>query len=224
MLHPCVLPALFVLEKDVMKSVYLRSGLALLCGAILSACGGSDGSLQLSGSITGLTKAGLVLENKGNGEVLDPPIAAGATGFVFTRLVSVDENFDVQVKTQPANATCVPSANQGKANVYNAYYVVITCTNVPRTLGGRVIGLKADGLVLANGPDTVTIPKPATPDEFKFVFPQTVGDGSSYGINVLTQPAGQQCTIPAGTGVGTITGGNLDAAAVVTCVDTPSAQ
>lgn len=209
-----------------MKSLYLRSGLALLCGAILSACGGSDGSLQLSGSISGLTKEGLVLENKGNGEVLDPAIAANASGFAFKTLIAVDDYFDVQVKTQPKNATCVPSNNQGKANVYNAYYVVITCTNVPRTLGGTVTGLHTAGLVLANGQDTVAIPVPTTAT-VDFVFPTKVGDGSNYGINILTQPAGQQCTIPAGTGVGTITDGDYTnatgkSAVNVTCVDVPA--
>jgi hypothetical protein len=34
-----------------MKSSYLRAGLALLCAVILSACGGSNGSLQLSGTV-----------------------------------------------------------------------------------------------------------------------------------------------------------------------------
>ena len=208
-----------------MKSLYLRSGLALLCGVILSACGGSDGSLQLSGSISGLTKTGLVLENKGNGEVLEAT-AAGATTFYFTRLIAVDDYFDVHVKEDPKNATCVASNNQGKANVYNAYYVVITCTNLPRTLGGTVTGLHTAGLVLANGQDTVTIPVPTTAT-VDFVFPSKVGDGSSYGINILTQPAGQQCTIPAGTGVGIITDGdytnaNGKSAVNITCVDVPA--
>ena len=49
-----------------MKNMTLRSSVALLCGAILSACGGSDGSLQIAGSITGLTKTGLVLVNEGS--------------------------------------------------------------------------------------------------------------------------------------------------------------
>ena len=209
-----------------MKSLYLRSGLALLCGVILSACGGSDGSLQLSGSISGLTKEGMVLENKGNGEVLDPAIVAGATGFAFKNLIAVDDYFDVQVKTQPKNANCVPTSNQGKANVYNAYYVVITCTNTPRTLGGTVTGLHTAGLVLANGQDTVTIPVPTTAT-VDFVFPSKVGDGSSYGINILTQPAGQQCTIPAGTGVGIITDVDYTNAAGksavnISCVDVPA--
>ncbi|KQQ47559.1 hypothetical protein ASF61_02705 [Duganella sp. Leaf126] len=198
--------------------MYLRSGLALLCGAILSACGGSSGDLQLSGTINGYTKKGLQLVNNGNGETLD--VTDSATSFVFTRRVSVDDNFDIQVSKQPANATCVPSSNQGRANVYNAYTIVITCTNVPRTLGGSISGLTSDGLVIANGTDTVTVARGAT----SFVFPHTVGDGSNYGINILTQPAGQTCTIPAGTGTGNITGGDLTNAVTVSCVNTSNSQ
>jgi hypothetical protein len=205
-----------------MKSLYLRSGLALLCGAILSACGGSDGSLQLSGSITGLTKDGLVLVNEGNGDTYTVP-TTNRTNFQFGKLLSVDDYFKVSVKLpQPVGATCVASNNEGKANVYNAYYVVITCTADPRWLGGTVANLKGEGLIMANGTDTVAVPKGAV----SFTFPHQIGDGSNYGIRVFQQPAGQQCTIPttgAGTGIGTIGNQNLTDAAVVTCVDTPSA-
>lgn len=198
-----------------MKSLYLRSGLALLCGAILSACGGSDGSLQLSGSVSGLYKDGLKLINKGNGSTIT--VAAGATSFFFTDpLIAVDDYFDVQIAEQPTNASCSVSNNQGKANVYNAYYVVVTCASTPRTLGGTVNNLKADGLVLANGPETVTIAKPASGTSATFTFPAKVGDGQSYGVNVLSQPTGQQCTIKSGTGVGLI-GVNNENSVVVDC-------
>ena len=138
-----------------MKSLYLRSGLALLCAIILSACGGGDGSLQLSGSITGLTKDGLVLTNTNTGELLTVPV--NSSSFVFTKLASTDEQFNVIVKTQPTNANCVASNNTGKANVYTAYYIVITCTNDAFKLGGVVSGLTSSGLILANGPDTVAV-------------------------------------------------------------------
>jgi hypothetical protein len=197
-----------------MKSLYLRSGLALLCGVILSACGGSDGSLQLSGSISGLAKDGLKLVNNGNGETVT--VTSGATSFYFEKLIAVDDYFDVQVATQPTNALCSVSNNQGKANVYNAYYVVVTCASTPRTLGGTVNNLTADGLVLANGPETVTIAKPASGTSATFTFPAKVGDGQSYGVNVLSQPTGQQCTIKSGTGVGLI-GENNANSVVVDC-------
>jgi len=205
-----------------MKNMYLRSSVALLCGAILSACGGSDGSLQIAGSITGLTKTGLVLVNEGNGDTLT--IAAGQPTFTFQKPVSVDDNFNVVVqKPGPVGATCAVSGGSGKANVYNAYNVQVVCTNDPRKLGGAVVNLKSDGLVMANGADTVSV----TAGAASFVFPHTIGDGSVYGINILEQPKTQRCTIT-GTAVGTI--GNQDLivgtgttpAVTITCADVPA--
>jgi len=206
-----------------MKNMTLRSSLALLCGAILSACGGSDGSLQIAGSITGLTKDGLVLVNEGNGDEYIVP-AENRSTFTFKKLVSVDDNFNVKIKGDgPAGATCVVNAGSGKANVYNAYSVQVICTNDPRKLGGAVVNLKADGLVMANGADTVSVPAGAS----SFVFPHTVGDGTAYGINILEQPKTQRCTIT-GNAVGTIgsqdliVGATTSPAVTLTCADVPA--
>lgn len=210
-----------------MKNTTLRSSLALLCGAILSACGSSDGSLQIAGSITGLTKDGLVLLNTSNGDKFE--VTTDRTRFVFTKQVSVDDNFNITVqKPGPSGATCVVNGGSGKANVYNAYNVQVVCTNDPRNLGGAVVNLKGAGLVMANGTDTVSVPAGAA----SFVFPRTIGDGSAYGISVLKQPAGQSCTVT-GNAVGTI--GNQDLvysapgvvpattpAVTVSCADVPA--
>lgn len=207
-----------------MKSVYLRAGLALLCAVVLSACGGSGGgNLQLTGSISGLAKSGLVLINKPTGEKLT--IAAGAGSFLFTRLLGTDEQFDVEVDTQPAGAKCTPSNNSNKANIYTSYQVVITCVTNPYTLGGVVRGLtddgvagNTDGVTLANGPDTVFIGPPATAGgDANFSFANTVGDGSPYGVTVLVQPSNQNCTVTT-AGTGLMPAGNYFGL-VVTCVN-----
>ena len=182
-----------------MKSMYLRAVLALLCTVILSACGGGNGSMALSGTINSLAKDGLVLINKPTGEKL--PITSGTVTFVFTKLVAVDEQFDVEVDTQPTGAKCTPTANTGKANVYTVYSVVVNCVTNPYTLGGVVKGLSSTGLVLANGPDTVAVLPPATAGaDVNFSFTNTVGDGSPYGVTVLAQPAGKTCTVTNPTG------------------------
>jgi hypothetical protein len=185
-----------------MKSLYLRSGLlALLCALLLSACGGTNGSLLLSGSITGLDRAGLVLTNSNNGEKLT--IAASSTTFQFTTLLAVDDQFDVEVSTQPSGMICTPSANSGTASVYTVYYVVIKCVANQLTLGGTVSGLTGTGLILANGSDIVAVTPSTTTSgaDVSFTFPTTVGDSASYGVTVLAQPAGQTCVVnnPTGT-------------------------
>lgn len=188
-----------------MKSSYLRAGLALLCAVILSACGGNNGNLQLSGTITykGVAKPGLVLINKTNGEKLT--IETGATGFAFTKLLASDEAFDVEIDTPPTGAECTLANNINKANVYTVYYVAVTCSANPHVLGGTVKGLTGTGLVLANGADLVSIqPAASAGADVAFTFPTNVSDGSPYGGTVLHQPTGQTCKFDAALNPGTM--------------------
>jgi archaellum component FlaF (FlaF/FlaG flagellin family) len=204
-----------------MKSSYLRAGLALLCAVILSACGGHDGSLSLSGTIAypyGV-KSGLVLVNKGNGEKL--VVADGATSFVFTKLMAQDQHFDVEVDTPPNGAICKLTNNDNKANVYTVYSVIVTCNANLYNLGGTVYNLKAPkGMVLANGIDQVgVLPSATTPGaDVTFVFPTKVADGSLYGATVAVQPDGQTCTVDPSNNPGYMP--NRDGLGlIVNCVD-----
>jgi hypothetical protein len=187
-----------------MKSKYPRAGLALLCAAMLSACGGgNDGNLLLYGGIQGLTKSGLVLINRNTGEELT--VAAGSTSFQFTRLLSADEQFSVEIKTDPTGAKCLATTNANKANAYTVSQTVITCTTFQYTLGGTVKGLvddgnasTNDGVTLANGPDTAYAAPSSTPGaDVPFAFANLVGNESPYGVTVLVQPANSTCTLSA---------------------------
>ena len=66
------------------------------------------------------------------------------------------------------------------------------------TVGGKVIGLTTDGLVLTNGTTggTIAVVKGAT----VFVLPVNVSFGQSYGVTILKQPTGQTCTVVNGVG------------------------
>lgn len=175
-----------------MKSFTQPSRLAAaFCAAlVLAACGGSDdGDLFLAGSIIGLTKEGLVLENRGNGDT--KAIPAGAQAFVFDKGLDHDESFDVQVKTQPTGAVCTPFFNRGRTGSFSIQSVEIRCVTNSYQLGGTVSGLTGSGLVLINGADKLAVPAGAT----SFVMPSKVPDGASYGLIIFSQPAGQQCTV-----------------------------
>jgi hypothetical protein len=204
-----------------MKSSYLRAFTALLCAVILSACGGNNGSLALSGTITydppGATLTGLVLVNNGNGEKIT--IEPGATSFIFTKLLATDEKFDVQVATPPAGAVCKPisdTANTGTASVYTVYYLGFNCKSNPYTLGGTVKGLTGTGLVLANGSDTTAVLANGGAD-VKFTFPTKVANGAQYGVSVLTQPAGQTCTVDTALNPGTMPASSDQLGLIVNC-------
>lgn len=204
-----------------MKSSYLRAGLALLCGVMLSACGGNSGNLALSGTISwgqnSVTKPGLTLINKSNGEKIAPEVTAST--FVFTKLLSTDEKFDVEILDQPTGGKCEIANNTGNANVYTVYRVAVSCTANPFVLGGTVKNLKGTGLVLANGSDVVSVLPSATAGaDVSFIFPTKVSDGSAYGGTVLTQPTGQTCSFSSTLNPGTMPSGDQKGL-IVNCVD-----
>lgn len=176
-----------------MKSKYLSAAAALLCAAGLAACGGGgNGSMPLVVQVVGLDRTGLVLLNNGGDEL----VVTGAGTATFKTLMEPDAAFNVSIKTQPTGADCTLANNTGKINYYSYNQTVATCIPRPYDLGGNVVNLKSDGLVLANGPQTVAIPANAQ----KWVFATKINNGAPYGITILSQPAGQTCTLSNATG------------------------
>jgi hypothetical protein len=190
-----------------MKSLFVRSGLALLCAVVLASCGGSGGgSMLLSGSITGLTKSGLVLVN--GSETVTP--LAGDTAFQFPNLIAVNDSFNITIKTQPTGAVCTIANNVNTANIYTVQQTVVTCNTNTWTLGGVVNGLKSTGLLLSNGSDVVSpVPSATSPGaQVSFVFPVKVADGAAFGVTVLSQPLTGTCAVVTPSNVGTMPAGN----------------
>ena len=183
-----------------MKSLSLRSSVALACALSLAACGGGSGNLLLGGSVSGLTKPGLVLRNK-TGPLL--PIAAGSTTFAFNELIGNDQDFDVEIATQPTGAFCGLANNKGKSGAYNVTSVAVVCKTNTYDLGGKISGLDVNGLVLVNGADRLVVTAGTT--DFKL---SKIDDGAPYGVTVLTQPTGRSCSVQ--NGVGTMGSAAID--------------
>jgi serine/threonine-protein kinase len=93
-----------------------------------------------------------------------------------------------------------------------------TGTTPPATTGtfllaGPIVGLEASGLIIANGNDTVTVPKAGT----SFVFANRVATGASYSVAVTQQPQGfQACSV---TGTFPAVMPNADTSVPVVCTD-----
>ncbi|GAC1406004.1 MAG: hypothetical protein NVSMB6_01490 [Burkholderiaceae bacterium] len=165
---------------------------------VLAGCGGSGRttSVNLGGSITGLTDSGLLLSNG----VSSAAIAAKATSFTFASRVLIGSAYSVQISALPPTLICKVANGEGIARDTNDISnVQITC--VPRNnLGGTITGLASDGLVLANGSDTIRPPA----NSQTFTFPGKIGQGFSYGVTVLAQPSSpkaQFCTVLNGVGL-----------------------
>jgi hypothetical protein len=179
-----------------MKSSFLRPAVALALALGLSACGGGKAMFTLGGNVGNLVYPGLVLVNELDSTEL--AVAAGATTFAFPQELEYGTEFDVKIKSQPQHQTCELARGHDTAGRMANITIFVQCSLNVFTLGGKVSGLTTDGLVLANGTTggTVTVPKNAA----AFTFPIPVPFGASYGVTVLTQPAGQTCTVSSGVG------------------------
>jgi len=81
------------------------------------------------------------------------------------------------------------------------------------TIGGGISGLSAQGLVLANGKDSVS----PNPGDLSFVLPTAVVAGTAYDIVVQLQPDSLTCTVANGAGtVGTANVTDVSIACVAT--------
>jgi len=131
----------------------VRAGLALLCTAVLAACGGGGGGGDggggggggntphtIGGRVDGLTGAGLVLQNNGGNN-----LAVSAAGnFQFTQTVAHGAAYAVTVLTQPQGQACAVANGSGTANAAVSN-VVVTCA-APLTLEGSTPAADATGV------------------------------------------------------------------------------
>lgn len=198
-----------------MKSSILRAGVALACALGLAACGGGDGDLYLQGSVTGVNKDGLVLEN--GGETVAVTSATNYASFTFPNRVSTDDRFNITVKSSPSNnKNCRVNNGSARANYYTIYQISVTCDIVTHPFAVAVNGLTGSGLTIVNGTDRRDVPAGATRVEMSEVY-----EDYAYGVTILNQPAGQTCTVSGGdngTGSGKMGSTALDGKVVVTCV------
>jgi hypothetical protein len=153
----------------------------------------TDTTPAVSGVISGLGSAnGLVLIN-GTDKYTVP---AGAASFTLDTPVSPGSTYAVRVQSQPAGLTCTAANGFGTMPTRNVDDVSITCSEEAYSLGGTVVGLTTNGLVLSDGGDTYDVPVNAA----SFTMPTAVAYGSSYALRIETQPAGLTCTISDGAG------------------------
>ena len=166
-------------------------------------------AFTLSGTITGLTTAGLVLAN--GADTLQ--IASGATSFSFTQQVAFGGAYTVTVQTQPTGWQCTVANGTGTATA-PVTNVQVSCAADTFTVGGTITftgGSPVAGLVLSdNGTDTLT----PTASASTFAFSKAIAAGGHYAVTVTSSPTGFTCT--AANASGTIAAANITNVAV-TC-------
>jgi len=199
---------------------FTRSALALTLVLALAGCGGKA-DFPVSGTVLGLSYDGLVLTTNG----MDLPVAKGSTTFSFPKALSYGEVYAVTVPAlgQPQHQTCQVINGSDTAGRLASINVSVICALNQHAVGGIIReqapdgtfrALTTDGLTLTNGSNSGVITAKA--GTTSFTFGVLVPYGISYGVTVLTQPAGATCTVaPNGTG---IMGDNAIADIDVKCV------
>jgi hypothetical protein len=171
----------------------------------------SVNTYTIAGTVTGLTRAGLILQNGTQLLTVD----AHTTTFQFLTAIAAGSSYNVVASAQPDGLTCTVSGGVGSKIKANATSIRVTCSPSSVTLGGTITGLTAAGLTLRNnGAENLTIAANAT----TFRFPTPVAVGSGYAVTVFTHPSGQTCSVADGSSTA-----NADVSNVaVTCVTIPT--
>jgi len=199
----------------------------VLLGAVLSGCGGghssstspATGTTQakashaISGTVSGLTGKGLVLQSNAGDD-----IAVSADGaFSFVNKLDAGASYTVSVKTQPTEPTQVCSVNKGSGILGDAGItdVSVVCSTSAFAVGGSISGLQGSGLVLQNNAgDDIPVSTNS-----RFVFGVPVASGAGYAVTVKTQPSSPAQTCSVSQGTGTMGSNIVDSVAVVCSLD-----
>jgi hypothetical protein len=150
----------------------------------------STNTYTVGGTISGLTGT-VILQSNGTNNL---PLSANGS-FTFSTHIALGSTYNVTVESQPAGQTCTVvngSGTMGGANVTN---VAVTCAINTYTVGGTISGLTGTVILQNNGANNL-----AENANGSFTFTTPVAEGSTYNVTVLTQPAGQTCTIANGSG------------------------
>lgn len=192
--------------------------LILSMSLIFTACGGTKSSLPtgnapapptptytLSGEVTGLAGAGLVLQNNGANN-----LAVAQNGsFAFSGTLTSGASYKITVLTQPTKPNQACTVSDGSGTAKSNVIVQVTCSTLSDTVSGSVQGLVGVGLVLQqNLSDSLAVTSNGA-----FTFSSTILDGTAYSVTVLTQPSGPSQTCSLGNASGT-SNGNVTVAVV----------
>ena len=180
-------------RSSALAALLVLAGCAQVLGLDTPGLAAGNGTVTIGGTVTGLSGAGLVLEDNGR----DDKLITSDGPFVFASPVPIGGSYAVTVAAEPTNPsqTCSVANGAGIASA-DVGDVQVTCALAAYRVGGIVLGLTGGmGQVgLANGADRVT-------SNGSFTFPTQVASGASFDVAITTQPQNATCAVFGGTGV-----------------------
>lgn len=181
--------------------------MAIASAVSLSACGGwTDASI--GGTLSGLADGANVVLQNNNADNLK--LAANGA-FTFSTGAASGAAYSVTVLTQPLGQTCNVSAGTGTVDTKgrDVTDIAVTCS-ANSSVGGTLTGMLAGrSITLANAGQLLAVAQNGA-----FAFPGVLAAGSAYAVTIVTQPAGQTCSVINGSG--TVVA-NVMATVAVTC-------
>ena len=152
------------------------------------------------GVVVGGLTGTLALRNNGT----DTLTITTNANFTFATRITHGGTYNVTVMNQPAGQTCTVrdalSANASGTAKGDVGTITVNCVANTYTIGGAVSGLSGGALVLQNNlGDNLSLTASGS-----LTFATAITHGGAYNVTVLTQPAGQTCTVTAG-GIGMAT-------------------
>jgi hypothetical protein len=207
-----------------MKFHLVRPALVLASSMILASCGGGgEETYPIKVTVSGVMYDGLILTSNGQEVSVPKPATAGADVVVtFPNALSYGTYYNVVPKggsaagggAEPAHQNCASKTQYGFPREYGtagqtaslesartpAIEVYYLCAINTLPLSGKVTGLTSGTLTLINGSNAGTsVTGSTTTAEIPFTLTE-VPFGTTYGVTVLTQPAGFTCTVNNGVG------------------------
>ncbi len=171
----------------------------LIFSVILTSCGNNTSSSKgevnsksytVGGYLTGLTNGNSVIITNG----ADTLTLTQNSTFTFNKRLSPNSSYDVKIKQNPPDQLCYVENGTGKIKDQDITNIVIQCLN-SYSIGGIIAGL--DGtLTLSNNGENISLT-----NESSFTFSERYPGGTTYDIEIISQPEHQTCEIINGQGI-----------------------
>ncbi len=215
------------LKRLLTSTLLLMSAFSILTLGGLAGCsddGANNGSpggsintpptFSIGGNVTGLSGTVVLQNNAGDNLALNTD-----GSFAFPTAIADSSAYAVTILSQPAGQTCTVSLGSGSLNGADVNDVELSCvTQVPLSLsiGGTLSGLASGAVILQNNAgDNLALNTNGS-----FNFATSIAEGLAYNVTILSQPAGQTCSVLNGSG--NLAGQNVSDVSVVCVTNTVS--
>lgn len=185
---------MLMLKKRLLFSLLF---LALPWFAGIDRCSPNPALYSVGGNLSGIDGT-IVLQNNGTNNL--SLTSDGA--FVFTDSLGDGSAYSVSILTQPSDQICTIANASGTMSGANVTNIEVTCAEDAFTVGGTLSGLSGTVVLQNNGGDNLSLSADGS-----FTFGSALADGANYAVTVLTQPAGQTCTVVNASG--SLSGANV---------------